>query len=264
MELTISLGQMDVALGEPERNLETVRALAAEAAARGSDLLLLPELWSSGYDLERAAEHATPVDQGVFAAVAGLARRHRLHIAGSLLGRMAGGGVGNTAVLIDPQGRILATYSKIHLFRLMAEERYLAPGHELAVAETPWGRSGLAICYDLRFPEQFRAYALAGATMLLLPAEWPHPRLDHWRTLLRARAIENQLFVAGCNRVGRSGETSFCGHSAIVDPWGEVVVEGGEEATLLTATIDTAQVADVRARIPIFADRRPDVYGQSL
>lgn len=264
MELTISLGQMDVALGQPERNLETVRALAAEAAARGSDVLLLPELWSSGYDLERAAEYAAPVGEGIFAAVAGLAREYHLYIAGSSLAQMAGGGVGNTAVLVDPQGRTLASYNKVHLFRLMDEEKYLAAGNELALAETPWGRSGLAICYDLRFPEQFRAYALAGAALVLLPAEWPHPRLDHWRILLRARAIENQLFVAACNRVGRSGETCFFGHSAIVDPWGEVVVEGGEEAALLTATIDTARVDEVRSRIPIFADRRPDVYGQKL
>lgn len=261
MELTISLGQMDIALGRAERNLEAVRRLAAEAAARGSDVLVLPELWSTGYDLQRAPEHATPVGEGVFAAVTALAREHHLTIVGSLLGQMRGGRVGNTAVLVNPEGRALATYSKIHLFRLMEEEKHLAAGDALALAETPWGRSGLAICYDLRFPELFRAYALVGAIIVFLPSEWPHPRLDHWRTLLKARAIENQLFVAVCNRVGQSGETHFFGHSAVVDPWGEVVVEGGEEPALLTATIDTALVEEVRSRIPIFADRRPDVYG---
>jgi predicted amidohydrolase len=264
MELTISLGQMNVALGQPARNLETVEVLAAEAAARGSDVLVLPELWSTGYDLGRAREHATPVGEGMFAAVADLARKRRLYIAGSLLGQIAGSGAGNTAVLYGPDGRLLATYNKIHLFRLMDEEQYLCAGNELALAETPWGKSGLAICYDLRFPEQFRAYALAGATIVFLPSEWPHPRLDHWRTLLRARAIENQLFVVACNRVGQSGETHFFGHSTIVDPWGEPVVEGGEEAVLLTATIDTARVDEIRARIPIFKDRRPDIYGSSL
>jgi omega-amidase len=264
MEVTISLGQMDVILGEPARNLATAQALAAESAARGSDVLVLPELWSTAYDLERAEEHATAPDAGVFADVAVLAREHRLHIVGSLLGKLPGGGVGNTAVLFSPEGESLATYSKIHLFRLMEEEQYLTAGNELALAETPWGKSGLAICYDLRFPEQFRAYALAGASVVFVPAEWPHPRLAHWRTLLRARAIENQFFVVACNRVGESKKTHFFGHSTIVDPWGELVVEGGEQEILLTATIDTGLVAEVRERIPIFADRRPDVYGHAI
>jgi omega-amidase len=264
MKVTISLGQMDVVLGEPARNLERARALAGEAAARSSDVLVLPELWSTGYDLERAAAHATRPDGGMFAAVAELAREHRLYITGSLLGKIAGGGVGNMAVLFGPEGEALATYSKIHLFRLMDEEKHLAAGDELALAETPWGKTGLAICYDLRFPEQFRAYALAGATIVFLPSEWPHPRLAHWRTLLRARAIENQFFVVACNRVGESKNTRFFGHSTIVDPWGELVVEGGEQEMLLTATIDTAQVAAVRERIPVLSDRRPDIYGTAV
>jgi omega-amidase len=262
MKVTISLGQIDIKLGEPDRNLETAKALAAQASARGSDVLVLPELWSTAYDLERAGQHATAPDAGIFAAVAGLAREHGLYITGSLLGKLPRGGVGNTAVLFSPDGQALATYSKIHLFRLMDEEQYLTAGDELALAETPWGKSGLAICYDLRFPEQFRAYALAGASVVFVPSEWPHPRLAHWRTLLRARAIENQFFVVACNRVGESRGARFFGHSTIVDPWGELVVEGGEQEMLLTATINTAQVAEVRQRIPIFADRRPDIYGQ--
>ena len=101
---------------------------------------------------------------------------------------------------------------------------------------------------------------MQGARLLFLPAEWPHPRLTHWQTLLRARAIENQMFVVGCNRVGSSKGSTFCGHSAVVDPWGELVIEGDERSELLTATIDTALADEVRARIPVFADRRPELY----
>ena len=266
MKVTISLGQFDVKLGEPERNLETVERLAAEAARRTSDILVLPELWGSGYDLENAARHATPLDGGLFASSAALAAEHGLHIVGSLLsqpqeaGARHGARARNTAVLFGTDGQALAAYSKIHLFRLMDEDVYLAGGEAPALVDLEWGKAGLAICYDLRFPELFRTYALAGAQILFLPSEWPHPRLAHWRTLLRARAIENQLYMVACNRVGSSKGTEFFGHSCIIDPWGETVIEGGEGEMLLTADIDTARVDAVRARIPIFQDRRPALY----
>lgn len=264
MTVTISLGQMDVRLGEPEANLATVRNLAAEAARRGSTMLVLPELWSTGYDLENAVENATTLDAGIFAEVADLARKHQLYIVGSTLSCIQAGKVGNTAVFFDPRGQRLAVYSKIHLFRLMEEERYLGAGDTLAMVETPWGAVGLAICYDLRFPELFRAYALAGVHMVFLPAEWPHPRLAHWHTLLRARAIENQLYLVACNRVGSSKGTDFFGHSCIIDPWGETIIEGGETELLLTAAIDPARVTAVRQQIPVFQDRRPGIYKETL
>lgn len=259
MELTLALAQFDLTFGEPLANLARVEEFTAAAAAQGAQLLVLPELWSTGYDLTRAEEHATDVDEGVFAAVGKLAGGYGLHVVGSALSRMAGG-VGNTLTWHTAEGERVATYSKLHLFRLMDEEKYLKAGQEPLMVETPWGRAGVAICYDLRFPELFRGYALNGAQMLLLPSEWPHPRLSHWRTLLRARAIENQMYVVACNRVGSVGETVFCGHSAIIDPWGEAVAEGGEKEELLLATIDLALVAEVRQRIPIFEDRRPECY----
>jgi omega-amidase len=259
VKLTIGLAQMDVILGQPEKNLATVARLAAEAAEKGVEWLVLPELWSTGYDLERAEMYATPVEAGIFAEVGRLAQQHGLYILGSCLARLpgGGGGVGNTAVFHAPSGEILGQYSKIHLFQLMDEHHYLTAGEAPALVEWPWGQVGLTICYDLRFPELFRAYALAGANLIVVPAEWPQPRLAHWRTLLRARAIENQLYVVACNRVGTSKATTFFGHSTIVDPWGGTVIEGGETAELLTATIDLDLVEQVRNKIPVFADRRP-------
>ncbi len=256
----ISLAQMHVRVGATAANLAAATKMIDEAARRGSDLVVLPELWASGYDLENAAEHASATDGGVFAAVADLARRHQIAVTGSLLSRLADGGIGNTAVLFDAAGRPLADYSKVHLFGPMAERRYLAEGQKLALAELGWSRAGLAICYDLRFPELFRAYALAGATAVILPAQWPRPRLEHWRTLLRARAIENQMLIVACNRVGRDGETEFFGRSAIVDACGETVIEGGGQEELLTATVDMGHVQQVRASMPVFEDRRPDAY----
>lgn len=260
MELEISLAQIDVVLGEPHQNLIKASTMAAEAASRGSQLLVLPELWSTGYDLENAARYAASIDQGIFVEVAVLAKKHHLYILGSNLSLLAPGKFGNTAVLFGPQGDTLVAYTKIHLFRLMAEPQFLWPGDCPTLVETPWGQAGLAICYDLRFPELFRAYALQGAKMVFLPSEWPRPRLEHWQVLLRARAIENQMYIIACNRVGSSKGNTFFGHSAIIDPWGETVIEAGEEETLVTAKIEMDLVDKVRAKILVFQDRRPSVY----
>ena len=260
MKLTISLAQMDVILAEPERNLVTASQMVAEAAQRGSDVVVLPELWSTGYDLENADQYATATDAGIFAEVAQLARQHGIAILGSCLSLLAEGAYGNTAVYINNQGQLLGQYSKIHLFQLMDEHLHLTAGEKLTVVETEWGLGGLSICYDLRFPEIFRAYALSGVQMVFLPSEWPHPRLAHWQTLLRARAIENQMYLIACNRVGNSKNTDFFGHSCIIDPWGEIVVEAGESEVLLTAEIDLGKVDAARAKIPVFVDRRPELY----
>jgi len=171
-----------------------------------------------------------------------------------------GGQFFNTMALYSPEGRLAASYRKIHLFRLMDEDQYLAAGTAGVMHELPWGCAGLAICYDLRFPELFRRYALEGARLLILPAAWPHPRRMHWRTLLRSRAIENQCFVAACNRVGTTNDVSFFGSAAVIDPWGETLIEGGETEALLTVRIDLETVEATRNKIPIFADRRPELY----
>lgn len=262
MKLTVALGQMDVQLGKPATNLACVRRMTAVSAQQGADLVVFPELWSTGYDLENAAQYATPVGEGIFGQVAALARQQQVHLIGSNLSRMGDGAFGNTAVLYNNRGDALGDYSKVHLFRLMKEDQFLAAGQYRTVVETVWGKVGIAICYDLRFPELFRSYALAGTGMVVIPAEWPHPRLMHWQTLLRARAIENQMFIVACNRVGCSQGSDFCGHSCVIDPWGEVLVEGDESEGVLTAVIDTTLVDDVRSRIPVFADRRPEVYGE--
>jgi len=260
MDLVISVGQMDVQFGNPNVNLTQVRRLAAEAARRGSDVLVLPELWSTGYDLSNAGRYAARIDEGVFAATAVLAHKYGIHIVGSCLSVMGEGRYGNTAVLHDPSGNPLGAYSKAHLFGLMDEDKYLVGGNGRTLIETSWGKIGLAICYDLRFPELFRAYALDGAKIIFLPAEWPYPRLAHWRTLLRARAIENQMYIVACNRVGTADQTTFFGHSSIVDPWGDVVIEAGDTEMLLTATIDLDKVDEVRKQMPVLSDRRPQAY----
>jgi predicted amidohydrolase len=259
MELTIALGQMAIEPGRIEANKRTAQALAAQASGRGADLLMLPELWATGYDLDTATRHAAPLDAGPFEFMAQLATRYSLHILGTAL-EDSNRAPFNTATLYGPDGALMASYRKAHLFPPMGETLYMTPGNQLPTFDLPWGRTALAICYDLRFPELWRRYALAGAHLILIPSEWPVRRIEHWRLLLRARAVENQLFVAGCNRASAGADGTFGGHSAVVDPWGQVLVDGGAEAGLFLAKIDLAEVTRARDLFPFLDDRRPEIY----
>lgn len=259
-KLRISLGQMQVVLGDVRKNTNTAEEMITEAAQRGSHLIVLPELWSTGYALDQSRELANPLNVGTFAQMATLATQNKISVVGSVLEKR-GLEVANSGAFFAPNGRLMGVYRKVHLFRLMAEDRWLQPGSAPLLMDLPWGTTGMAICYDLRFPELFRRYAVQGAKVIVIPAEWPIERIDHWRTLLQARAIENQCYMIATNCAGASGDKTFGGHSMIVDPWGKIVVEIGENPMLVTAEIDLDYVDVVRNRISVFDDRRPDVYG---
>ncbi len=261
MEITVALAQMEIALGRREENLATAHILAAEAADKGADLLILPELWTTGYDLVRSDTYAAPLDEGDFGEMAGLARRYHLYIVGSALEANPEGRPFNTAALYGPDGTLCGSYRKVHLWKPFGEAEYMSAGDTLPTFDLPWGRTALAICYDLRFPEMWRRYADAGAVLVLIPAEWPTRRVEHWRLLLRARAVENQFFVVGCNRVGADQDADYGGHSAAVDPWARVLVEGGSGPGLLFATLNLEEVERTRRLFDFLADRRPEVYG---
>ncbi len=163
--------------------------------------------------------------------------------------------------MID-KGEIIATYRKLHLYSTMYEDRYLGAGDHSLVVDSSVGRLGIAICYDLRFTELFRKMALEGAEIICLPAEWPNPRQEHWKTLLRARAIENQLFMIGANCCGIQGKLNFVGLSQLVSPLGTVLQIAGEsEDTELVAILDFAEMEKYRSEIKILDDRRADIYG---
>ncbi|MBB6732922.1 carbon-nitrogen family hydrolase [Cohnella zeiphila] len=262
----IALIQMEVRAGEPDANFAKLAELLERAVGGGPkpDVILAPEMWNTGYALDRIRELADEEGRRTKAFVADFCRRHGVNvIAGSIAELRPGEGgsaVTNTVYGFDREGNEIAEYAKIHLFKLMDEHLHLEAGEKTGRFELEKVPAAAMICYDIRFPELARKLALDGAKVLFVPAEWPHPRLHHWRTLLQARAIENQMYVVACNRVGTSGTTSFFGHSMIVDPWGEIVAEAGEEETILTAGIDLGLTDEVRGRIPVFADRRPALY----
>lgn len=260
----ISLLQMDITFGDPEANYRNAECLIRRAAAAPEkpDLLLLPELWDMAYDLERLDELADWQGERVQTWAGALARELDVTIAAGSIAEKRENGISNTAYTFDRRGSVISRYTKLHLFGPMGEDRYLTGGSSRELVRTEGLTAGIMICYDLRFPELARALVLDGVELLLVPAQWPKPRQQHWRTLAVARAIENQVYVAACNRVGGGGGQEFFGHSLIVDPWGEILAEGGEGEEIVTAQLDLHRIKEARERIPVFRDRRPDMYGR--
>ena len=260
--MRVCVVQMDIVKGDREANRSAVTRLTAQAMheACPPDVFVLPELWSTGYDLKRASELASPLGEDDAAFLGELAvARHAAFVGGSVLSERDGR-MYNRAQVIDADGHVLAGYDKMHLFRLMGEDKYLTGGTGTCLFDLGGMRCALAICYDIRFCELIRKLAVQGAEALFVSAEWPLARKDHWETLLRARAIENQMYVVACNRCGSAGRQVFAGSSMIVAPDGTVLAQAGEGEELICADMDLAQVHGVRESIPVFRDRVPDLY----
>lgn len=258
--MRISIFQMKSIRGQPDVNVGKVHTALTKSKSCGSEILVLPEFWATGYDLQKVGRYATEITEGIFFSVSKMAKEYGIAIVGSNPS-LQKGKVYNTSVFFGKTGEILARYDKIHLFTLMEEEKNLASGSEIAVFDTKWGRIGLMICYDIRFPELMRRLVLEGAEIVFIPAYWPAPRLEAWRTLLKARAMENQIFVVGCNR-SRSSEGIDFGYSAVIDPMGKVMVEAGIDEILMTVDVDVNHVREVREQFPFLSDRRDGLYGQ--
>jgi len=256
---------------DPAANAAAIVEMAARAKAAGAHMLLTPEM--AGYlDRDRKRAAATlrsESDDPVLAAVREAAARHGMWIhIGSLPLKDArdDGRWANRSFMIDDQGAIRARYDKIHLFDVdlasgesWRESAVYGPGDRVVAVETPWTRIGLSVCYDLRFPDLYRALTNAGATVLLVPAAFTVPTGEaHWRLLLRARAVEGACFVIAPAQAGRheDGRETY-GHSLVVDPWGDVLLDMGEGPGLAVVDLDFNRVGEVRGRVPAIANRRP-------
>lgn len=251
--------QFGVLPGDVDGNLAIVERKVADYAAAGCRLLVLPEMWSCGfpYPVLRAMAERTPE---VLRRMQGWAGEHGITLVGSLP-ELDGDTVYNTSTVVDASGEIAGAYRKVHLFSLLGEHLYFGRGGSLLVCDTSAGRLGVMICYDLRFPELARRLALDGAEIICVSAQWPGPRIEHWSLLLRARALENQLFVVGCNGSGVEGELLYGGASAVVSPLGAVLAEAGGEDPVTLASLDFDEMVGFRRRIPCLTDRVPELYG---
>ncbi|GAA2613043.1 carbon-nitrogen family hydrolase [Actinomadura fulvescens] len=242
----------------PAERRERVGAMVAQA--RGADLVVLPELWAAGYfAFDRYDERSEPLDGPTVTAAGAWARELDAYVhAGSIVERDGAGRLFNTAVLVAPDGRIVHTYRKVHVFGYASREaELLTPGDALEVCATPFGPLGATTCYDLRFPELWRDLVDRGATTVVVPAAWPEARRDHWRLFTACRAVEEQVVLIACNAVGvQHGGAVLGGYSRVVDPWGTVLVEAGTAEGVTFCDIDPAVVAKVRAEFPVLDDRR--------
>ena len=251
-----------------ERNLEAAERLVRAAAADGASLVALPEKWNllAGADALRAG--AEPLDGPSLGAARSWARELGIHLlAGSICERGAEGRCHNTSVLIDPEGSEAAVYRKIHMFDVEVggvtyrESEVEEPGTEIVTAPLEGLIAGLSVCYDLRFPELYRILAVRGARLVTVPSAFTMATgRDHWQVLLRARAIENQVFVLAPNQFGEAPPFHSYGRSAIVDPWGVTLAVAPDEECFIAAELDLAAQERVRESLPSLANRRPEAY----
>lgn len=260
MELTIALAQLSVAFAQPATNFARVQAAVQTAAVQGADVVVLPEMWNTGYALDQLATLADPEGQQTQQFLTTLARQNQLAIVGGSVATKREQQFFNTSYVVDETGQVVGEYDKVHLFGLMNEDRYLTAGQATNYFQLQQVASASFICYDLRFPEWMRTVATKGVDVMYFVAEWPASRIQQWRRLLQARAIENQCFVVGVNRVGDDSANHYNGHSLVIDPLGSVIADAGESEQVQIVTIDLAQLAAVRGPIPVFADRRPELY----
>lgn len=253
--VAITVLQVDCSTSESvAHRVERVLGLV-EREAPGTEVMVLPELWNiTAFDLASAAEHAQPLDGPLTTALSTLARKHTLWLHGGSFCEKDGDLLHNTSVLFDPSGELVAYYRKIHVFTYAGEHETMTPGSDLVVVGTPLGPTGLATCYDLRFPEMFRAMTQGGAEAFLIASGWPSSRIAHWDALLPARAIENQAWVVACNQVGDQKGLVLGGHSAVIDPTGVTVARGGDGQQVLRADADPDVGRRWRADFPALDD----------
>jgi predicted amidohydrolase len=252
-------------------NLETAERLVAQAASTGADIVVLPEKWNGIGDAQVSHAIAEPLEGGEsVAAMAVWSRSHGITlVGGSIVERREGREkFSNTSVVFDPEGQVVALYRKIHLFDVEVggvvyrESEAEEPGEEPVVAEVEDWKIGLSVCYDVRFPELYRILALGGAELVTVPAHFTTPTgKDHWHVLLRARAIENQLYVAAAAQVGETlpGKPAY-GRSLIADPWGTIVAQAPDQQTVIAAELDRAWLQHIRTKLPSLANRQAAAY----
>lgn len=255
----IALAQMAVSPGKLEPNFKRGLEFINDAAVSGSNYVLFPELWTSGYPIQ-SLQKVSQSNLEFVHHLQKVALEKKILIGGSFLIR-DGKKFCNRYLLITPEGELPAAYDKIHLFKPLKEDQFLASGSKLSIFKFQQAIIGLSICYDLRFPELFRAYSAEDVNLLLLAAEWPLSRIGHWKVLVQARAIENQAFLAAVKSVGITATDTFGGNSMLVDPNGNVLCSGNDtEECLMIIDCDLTAADTYRDRFPVLDSQRKDLF----
>jgi omega-amidase len=260
--MKIGCAQMDCLTGDAERNLRKVREFAESASEAGCDMAIFPEMVDTGCNAAALREYASSWNEGPFQQLQSIARQTRICIVCGI-SELVEDRLFNAVAILGPDGQMIANYRKTHLITTepFGEHRVFTAGDSFCLFTFEGLKFGVMVCYDLRFPEVARYYATQGASVILMPSAWPLSRLQHWQTLIKARAIENQVYMACANRVGRDGELEYCGNSCFVDPWGEMVADASEsEEKLVIGSVDMQRLQEVRKFMPVLEHRRVDLY----
>lgn len=236
------------------RGLEMVRKASVDR-----DIVVLPEVWTTGYSLGHLDVDAEELENGVIPQLQAIAKENSCSIIAGSVPMRRDGVVYNTSAAINKQGEIVNLYDKVHLFGLFQEERFFAPGNNFGVFDLDGVCCGSTICYDLRFPELYRHQALAGAQIIFCPAEWPEARGDIWYLLAQARAAENHIFMVAVNCAGTFKKAPFYGHSVVVAPSGKILAQGGTDEEIISCTINLEDIGKVRKRLNALADVRKEL-----
>lgn len=258
--MKIACAQMNIAYGDPEKNYQAIKCFVSEAAKACADIIIFPEMWNTGYALNQLEALSDPNGAKTKQFLTKLSQDFQIHIVGGSVSTKKADGYYNTMFVANQTGSIVSEYDKVHLFKLMDEHLFMNYGKQRNLFALDDTTCAGVICYDLRFPEWIRAHILDGAKIIFIPAQWPKSRIDHWRILLQARAIENQCFVVAVNRVGSDPFNEFNGQSMVIGPWGDILLENQKEEGLYYVDLNMNEVDRVRQTIPIFQDRRSELY----
>lgn len=242
---------------EESKDAAVEKAAALIRKCGDADLVMLPEMWNIGFmSFDRYLTEAEDMEGPTLTMLKELAGETGVHLHTGSFVIKEKDRFFNTSFLLSPQAKEIARYRKIHLFGHQSKEnQLLTPGTETVVAETPFGKAGLATCFDLRFPELFRNMVDQGARLFLVCSAWPYPRLEHWLMLTRVRALENQSFLISANAAGTNRGTMFTGHSMVIDPWGTIRAGAGDGETIVRAEIDPDEADRARISFPSLSSR---------
>ena len=259
--MKVSLIQMAIHEAKPKQNRKKVLDLLDKAVHDAPDVIVLPEMWNTGYALEELANLADVNGEETTTVLGNFARKHHVNLVAGSVATAKENHFFNTTYVFNREGQVIADYDKVHLFGLMAEDNYLQAGSKESIFELDGIKAVSVICYDIRFPEWVRTLMSSGAKILFVVAEWPKERVEQWEILLRARAVENQAFVVAVNRVGDGISDYFLGHSLVIDPLGKIILQVPDnQEGIFTAELDLTEVENIRGQIPVFADRKPNLY----
>lgn len=261
--MKLALIQCHIDYNQVDKNKQHIGDLIEQACQGNPDVIILPEMWNTGYALTELEQSADNEGQDTVSFLSALAKKHQVNMIGGSVSTKRAEGFFNSNYVFNRDGQLISHYDKVHLFGLMQEDRYLKAGDDQSLFYVDQVKASSVICYDIRFPEWTRLLMSQGSQILFVMAQWPETRKQQWEILLKARAVENQAFVVAVNRVGDGPNDHFSGQSMVIDPLGNILVKAKDDSEdIVLVDIDLSEVSKTRGEIPVFDDRRLDLYSK--